>query len=333
MRVSIEDVPTDVRRRAARALEAAAASTLSRQKLGEARLGEEATPVYRPDLKEVAYWEFEVVGLQTVLPVDEGEAKEYDRGFIVVATGGHDVPIPHFSLETAPPSRQLEALVGDAAQIVKVDSLCYAAQDANGALLGHIGTMPPKLPTLAEGTKTTGGSATSLTAKGRDELVEDGDKAATARLRKSRTAPTIKDYGPWDSWEDLSRGYAQSYAPHLAALAQRAEHPWAVEALTDTYGQGIREGETLSVPLLERGDFTVEGPGAQFVESELNPQPLPPRLRLTAGDSRGARDTTFQVTFHYGRSTETLTYFIVPTGAPTETAPTVSPLGPVFGGR
>lgn len=333
MRVTMQDVPTEVRRRAARALDAALGSTLSRQKPGRARLGDEAMPVYRPDLDEIAYWEVEVIGITTALPVGMDEAKRFDRGFIVVSTGGHDVPIPHFSLEIAPPSRQLEARGGDVARIVKLDSLCYVAEDENGTMLGHIGSMPPKLPALPERRTSAAGWATSLTGKGRDELVEDGDKAATARLRRSRATRPIKEYGPWDSWAECTRGYAAAYAPHLAALTKRAEHPWAVEELTDTYGQGIREGDTLSVPLLERGDFTIEGPGAEFVTAELNPQPFPPRLTLTAGDSRGARDLTFHVTFHYGRATESLTFFILPSGAPTEIAPTISPLGPVFGGR
>lgn len=333
MRVTMDEVPMDVRRRGVRALEAALTSTLSRQELGKARLGDEVSPVYRPDLKEVAYWEFEVVGIKTALPIGKDEAKEFDRGFIVVATGAHDVPIPHFSLEIAPPSRQLEAGFGDAARIVKLDSLCYVAEDETGTMLGHIGTMPPKLPTLPRAPKSAAGWATSLTTSGRDEVVEDGDKAATARLSRSRTSRPIKDYGPWDSWDDCTRGYSDAYAPHLTALAQRATYPWAVEALTDKYGQGIREGDTLSVPLLERGDFTIEGPGAEFVAAELNPQPLPPRLNLTPRESRDARDLTFRVTFHYGRASESLTFFIVPSGAPTEIAPTVSPLGPVFGGR
>lgn len=333
MRVTMDEVPMDVRRRAVRALEAALTSTLSRQELGKARLGDEVSPVYRPDLKEVAYWEFEVVGITTVLPISTDEAKEFDRGFIVVATGAHDVPIPHFSLELAPPSRQLEAGFGDATRIVKLDSLCYVAEDEKGTMLGRIGTMPPKLPTLPRAPKSAAGWATSLTTSGRDEVVEDGDKASTARLSRSRTSRPIKEYGPWDSWDDCTRGYSDAYAPHLTALAQRATYPWAIEALTDKYGQGIREGDTLSVPLLERGDFTIEGPGAEFVSAELNPQPLPPRLSLTPRDSRGARDLTFRVTFHYGRATESLTFFIVPSGAPTEIAPTVSPLGPVFGGR
>ncbi len=333
MRVTMDEVPIEVRRRAARALEAALASTIGREKTGEARLGDEAAPIYRPDLKEVAYWELEVLGITTALPVGEDKLARSDRGFIVVATGAHDVPIPHFSLETAPPSRQLEARVGDIARLVKLDSLCYVGEDEKGTMLGHIGTMPPKLPAVPEGRISAAGWATSLTAKGRDELVEDGEKAATTRLRRSRAVRPIKEYGAWDSWAQCTRGYAAAYAPHLAALARRAEHPWAVEALTDTYGQGIREGDTLSVPLLERGDFSIEGPGAEFVAAELNPQPLPPRLRLTALDSRGARDLTVTVTFSYGRASESLMFFIVPSGAPTEIAPTMSPLGPVFGGR
>ena len=108
----------------------------------EARFGE-ANPVYRPDQREIAYWEIEIEGVETVLPVPEGEAKQYDKGFIVVATGAHDVPIPHFSLSQAPPSRQLDVL-GDIDRVVKLDSLCYAGQDKAGNLVAHPGTRPPK---------------------------------------------------------------------------------------------------------------------------------------------------------------------------------------------
>jgi hypothetical protein len=44
------------------------------------------------------------------------------------------------------------------------------------------------------------------------------------------------------------------------------------------------------------------------------------------------KDTSFEVVLHYGAFTETLSYFIVPEGAPTIVEPTKSGLGPVFCG-
>src|SRR6478609_920888 len=145
MRVQFEEVPLDVRRRAARAVAALVGDRLSPARLDQAepRFGE-AAPVYRPDVADIAYWEIEIAGLPTALPAREGEAGSDERGFIIIATGGHDVPVPHFSLDLAPPSRQLDQL-GTIDRVVKLDALCYAGLDDGGDLVGHIGTMPPKL--------------------------------------------------------------------------------------------------------------------------------------------------------------------------------------------
>jgi len=85
MRVPFEKVPIDVRRRAARALAALTTEHMwpGEQRKIEARFGD-ATPVYRPDQREIAYWEIEIEGVETVLPVPEGEASREGAG------GAHD---------------------------------------------------------------------------------------------------------------------------------------------------------------------------------------------------------------------------------------------------
>ncbi|MBK7821720.1 MAG: hypothetical protein IPJ61_11780 [Tessaracoccus sp.] len=331
MRVPIEKVPTEVRRRAARAVAAMTVEHLYPRldrRQPEPRFAEEATPVYRPDLDEVAYWEFELEGLLTALPVPDGEAKEYDRGFILVATGAHDVPVPHFSLDLAPPSRQLEVLVGEVPRLVKLDALCYAAEDDQGEYLAHIGTMPPKLQGLpAELPRRL---TTGYTTMPEGEA-EDGERMKPVRVRRSREKP-LEGYGPWDSWAELRKGYGECYRLHLAALAERAREPWEVEALTEKFGEGIHSGETRTVYLLQEGKYELRGPGADYVSAELNPQPLPPRLVLQPRADTSVKDTSFEVVLHYGHMSETLAYFIVPEGAPSIVEPTVSGLGPTLCG-
>lgn len=319
MRVPFEKVPIEVRRRAANAL---ATLTTDHMWPGEQRLVEpqfgEATPVYRPDLREVAYWEIELDGLKTTLPQPEGEAKDYDKGFIVVATGEHDVPVPHFSLSQAPPSRQLD-LLGDIDRVVKLDSLCYAGQDKAGNLVGHLGTMPPKiegLPAelpkkLPQGSATTTGAATDK---------QDGDGTDKVRLKKTREKrPTVS---AWRSWNELTKGYADSYRLHLASLAERAAPRWATEKLAEEFGEGIRSGQTHTVLLLGEGEVTLDGPGADLVAVELNPQPLPPSLLLTPKADLSVRDTSFTVVLTYGNGeVEKLPFFIVPDQAPTRFVP------------
>ena len=80
-------------------------------------------------------------------------------------------------------------------------------------------------------------------------------------------------------------------------------------------GQGIPEGDTLVVPLLRRGGFEVAGPGATLVTTRLDESSLPPRLTLTAKAAGDAGDTTFTVAFHYGETTERLSFFVAPGAA------------------
>ncbi len=319
MRVPTDKVPIDVRRRAARMLHSLVefATEKDRDRLLAATFGDEATPIHRPDIDDIAYWELEITGVTTLFPLEEGEADTYDRGFILVATGPHDVPIPHFSLDLAPPSRRLEKY-GDPARIVKLDSLCYVAEDDRGTMLGRIGTVPPKLAGLPDvlPKRLPQGYSVSVPVEGTSD-----EKPVTSKPRISREKRI--EVGAWRSWEELKSSYATTYRHHLAALATRAEHPWRIEELTEKYGQGIREGESIEVILLERADVKVDGPGADFVKVSLNPQPLPPRVRLTALHPKEA-DTTVVLTTSYG---ETLTFFVLPADAPTRVVPKDSPLG------
>lgn len=326
MRVPFEEVPLDVRRRAARAVAALVDDGLSPTRLrkAEPRFGE-ATPVYRPDVADVAYWEIEIAGLPTALPKPEGKAGRAEQGFIVVATGGHDVPVPHFSLDLAPPSRQLEEL-GVIERVVKVDALCYAGVDGNGGLVGHIGTMPPKLTGLPDDLpkRLPAGYATTVAVAA--AASKDADKTEPQRVRRSRDKRPVK-LEEWRSWNELIKGYADSYRFHLAELAERAASRWETEKLTDAYGEGIHSGAKHTVWLLEEGEFTIEGPAADLVSAELNPQPLPPKLVLRPRADVTVKDTSFEVHLRYRGNDERLRYFIVPANAPSTVVKHIGPLG------
>jgi hypothetical protein len=135
MRVKLDEVPLEIRRRAARHLEAVRGTPMA-PGADAAQLGEEACPVYRPDVKGVAYWELEIVPVRAATRGGaNGRPGSSDRGFMVVSTGAHDVPVPHWSVELEPPSRTLEAQAKDkqVARVVKLDTLADACEDAKGA--------------------------------------------------------------------------------------------------------------------------------------------------------------------------------------------------------
>ncbi|WP_372728835.1 hypothetical protein [Nocardioides sp.] len=326
MRVPFEEVPLDVRRRAARAVATLVGDKLSPTRLrkAEPRFGE-ATPVYRPDLRDIAYWEIEIAGLSTALPRPEGDTGRAEQGFILVSTGAHDVPVPHFSLDLAPPSRQLDEL-GSIHRVLKLDALCYAGVDRRGKLIGHIGSMPPKLAGVPRSLprQLPAGHATSVATAERG--TEDGEKAEGQRIKRSREKRPIK-LTEWRSWEELTKGYADTYRLHLSALAERAARQWETEELTDTYGEGIHSGTTHTVWLLEEGEFSLEGAGAELVRAELIAEPLPPKLVLKPRADVSVEDTNVEVHLRYANGEEVLRYFIVPDQAPSTAGASLGPLG------
>ena len=105
-----------------------------------ARLGR-SVPFYRPDVDGVAYYEFEVV----------------PTGFVIVATGPHDLPVTSFSILSTPQSRRLLAEVGpaaDAVRIYRLSDFAYVAEDAAARRVAQLGNLPFDAPRPGQVTRT-----------------------------------------------------------------------------------------------------------------------------------------------------------------------------------
>ncbi len=144
MKIKQQKVPPKLRRIAARHLESIRGTgmALNAQDL---YLSDTVCPIYRPDIKEPAYYEFQIIketrsnvdnrldltekigkinlyspasGLKEIYGTPEAIAKfktEYSvkfksgvQGFIIVSADKHDFPITHWSMESEPPSFLLE---------------------------------------------------------------------------------------------------------------------------------------------------------------------------------------------------------------------------------
>jgi hypothetical protein len=138
MRIPVDEVPLQFRRRAAQRVENIHGSGVPQREL--LRLGPEACAIHRPDLPEIAYYEFDV---QWARPSGSGSPQR--QGFVLASTGGHDFPIPDWSLERRAPSRELEheaKVAGkELAKVFRLDAMAYVGQSDDGevaAILGHI---------------------------------------------------------------------------------------------------------------------------------------------------------------------------------------------------
>jgi len=289
---------------------------------GAAQLGDEACPLYRPDVKEIAYWEFEIVGVKASARNgvnkngDRASAAKSDRGFVIVATGSHDVPVPHWSLELEPPSRSLErqSKEGTPARVVKLDSLAYACEDEKGTYLAHIGQFPPMpsgLPRALPKDQQPSSleSHPASPSKTDKRVAKQGVKQTGARTARPKLVA-------WPSWNQAKKQYASAYRLHLAALRARAEQAWAIEALVAKLGEGIHEGETVVVPLLRPGKAEVTGDGVASVSLRRLDR-VPPAVALVGGSAAEQKEQEFQLQLSYDDgTTETLPFFVVPKGTP-----------------
>lgn len=314
MRVKLQETPLKLRRIVANKLESIRGTPMAPNSKN-ARLGELACPVYRPDIEGVAYWEFEIAGLEKVQP-REHNGQSSGVGFMLVSTGSHDLPIPHWSLSIEPPSRALEkkAEKGNVARIIKLDTLAYTAENEKGEYLAHLGQMPPQIVGVRAVLAKLQGISTVSAAPAKPA---ENDAAPAELIVKNEgvKVPNIK-LNPWRSWTAAKSGYAKTYQRHLEALAARSAEAWKIEDLIAKFGEGIHEGQTLSVPLLQPGKFKLTGEGSKFVKlTRLDLSP--PVLTLEALPSAEKKEINFQLDIAYqDGSSETLFFFVVPKDTP-----------------
>jgi len=297
-------IPTPIRRRAAQHLESIRGTPMAPFADG-ATLGNDVWPIYRPDLEEVAYYEFTVelgskarqlvtsaAGLSALFGAERDSTRlkakksatgariarpgaNGGQGFIVVATGPHDFPIPHWSLDRPPVSIQLASAAEQGVgfeRITKIDSLAYVAESKDGGLVAQVGQMPALLAGLPHDLSRAGGEISTLLAEPAGDIPND-DKAEGIEHRVKREGAAPPDLKPIDvdGWPAFRERYADSFGPFLDQLRRQAAGAWEIEALIDEFGEGIHVGQAYRIPLLNREAVVdLGGAGASLVRAQID---------------------------------------------------------------
>jgi hypothetical protein len=330
MKVPISDVPMRLRRTAMRHLDSMRDSEIRGSSSRDTEFGAEAWPIYRPDLSDVAYWELEL--LSTDEDGNKGGSKggrqpttssngQAARGFVIVATGDHDFPIPHWSLERPPVSYQLEqeaAKTGKViARIYRLDALAYLAEDDQGNEIARSG----QSPALPEGVsiRTEGIEVSSLIARPKSKGDDaQADKLDFALERKGPKDPDLKLVDPKE-WRNLKKEYRGRYEPFLDEVRKRAANAWKVDRDVEEFGEGLMAGDTFDVRMLERnGKVEVTGKGKKDVTVEVDDKRRGPPLvrgKSNKGQHKEELDFELRLTYESGED-ETLRYFIVSPDTP-----------------
>jgi hypothetical protein len=342
MKIPQHQIPTDVRRKAARHLESLRGTRMGRG-AEHARLSQEVCPIYRPDISGVAYYEFTVElhsesarrvmtapalasGLlppsASPTPSASGATNEDAgaQGFIIVSAGEHDFPIPHWSLERPPVSAQLQALAKargrTVARIYKLDALAYLAEDEGGQEATRLGQAPSWIEGAPEDLRPFHGHISSAIARPGGEK-DDASIAGSAHqvklVARGEPPPQLRLVNP-SSWPKMKERYAARFGPFLEELKNKAAGSWEIEKTIAKFGEGVAVGEAHRVPLLHpEAIVELTGEGAGAVEFHMREKSSgPPGLELHARKPSREREGGFEVHITYPEGVrERLRYFVI----------------------
>lgn len=307
MRIKQKDVPIKFRRIAIDHLESIRNSQIGLN-TQDLYLGDDVCPIYRADIDSAAYYEFQVLkatrenvdnrkdllsdvkkinlftetGFKAVYSTPDALKKLKDvvdvrllddvQGFIMVSAGKHDFPVPHWSLESAPPSFYIEheanSLRKKLSKIFKVDTLAYLGEDANGEEIAHLGSIPPVIKGLPVDLKEFEGvisSSVSDLRSSKNRFMDDSHKLSQGRT--INRGPKPKDFTFVEStWKTLKKEFKTSFKPMLEMLKANAKTTWDTQIMIEEMGEGIIAGQVFNIAPLEK-EFTVEisGEAAEFV--------------------------------------------------------------------
>ena len=307
MRIRKEKVPVALRRKAAQLLESLRGTPMG-EGLESATLADDVTPMYRPDMQGVAYYEF---------AFDRKDGVQAERrGFIVVSAGDHDFPRAHWSAGRPPVSDELVSKAGrkakKIARIYKVDSLGYVGEDDGGEEAARAGEVPLLFTTPEDAQPTV--ISESSTPSTTEADAKSGGQAKHALKKNSDAKPGIQIRRDVASWKQLKNEYGKTLGKPLLALRGQARKAWEIDALAEKFGEGLFAGEPFRVALLEPGaKWDASGDGAALTDIRLIEHGGgAAALELLARDvpPAGGADLTLVISYPSGLE-EKLKFFIV----------------------
>jgi hypothetical protein len=249
-------------------------------------------------------------------------ARGTSHGFIVASAGPHDFPIPHWSLESPPPSRLLERLAADdgkeITRVIKLDALAYVGEDADGERVATLGDLPKLVTGLPRDLRKRSPGISSLIARPPGDMTDDAPEGEHRIERLGGGAPELKPVEV-EGWQDFKDRYADSFGPFLAQLEQQAQEAWEIDRLVREFGEGIIVGESHRVPLLhEEAKIEVGGDAASSVSVRMIERSgAPPVVAIHANSLPEDPKADLELRISYAnQEEERLSFFVVSRDVP-----------------
>ncbi len=310
---ALATLPPDLYRRALRHLDSLRGSPMAPGWNASARLSSVAYPLFRPDLGDsVAYYDIPVY--TSTLAAAQRDAAAFNplvpAGFIIVSTGEHDFPIPHWNFEGQSPTMLLRALANQnqfpAVRFFRMDALNYVAQDANGNKVAELGTPVNRIINQAKFMTTTV-ELSSKTWSAIGDGSDVGNALGIGLQSAQEISHSLSSSGPatgtfqlasWNSLSELKDGYAESYGTMIDSLRYQASGDWLVERTASEIGEALRKGDVYTLSLLSpTATVTLSGAGIGFVQREdFTGTTGLPAVRLTVIQDQAGAEVPFTAT-------------------------------------
>jgi hypothetical protein len=307
----------ELRRRAVRHLEAMRGTPMA-PNADASQLGDEACPIYRPDVKGIAYWELEIAGVKSVSRKSRRRRQapaEHER---LHRRLDRQARRACAALELRARAAEPRPRSADEGRTGREGREARLARIRGGGCEGQVPDAPRPVPADAE--RAPGRAAEGASGRLARVASHDGDedrqrvaKQAAKRTGQKATKPKVE---PWPTWGQAKKQYATAYKLHLGALKEHAAPAWEIEDLVAKFGEGIHQGDRVIVPLLGAGKAELAGDGAKSVKMRMLDR-NPPAVELLVGGAAEKQEQEFQLKLTYrGGASETLTFFVVPEGTP-----------------
>lgn len=309
--VMAENVPAEVLRRATEFLEELRGSDLAPE-WREARINPEIRILYRPDIREPAYYEAIVEK-----PVVGGFEP---AGYIQLAAGEHDYPIVNWDMTGMSNTQELQELAPLGAvltEVYRLNTLSYVSEYEELTAIGittvttdviNLGVLPNKI----EGLET-------LPEEPFELVTQSIDSDGKEEYDGPEELPLLEE-SAWESWEALKAGYLEEYTPLLNSLKQRASSRWELQENLKQYGETLYKGnqrKIFGLASMTISTIEVSGDGADpkfLKQEEMKEGETLTGLVITVLDEPEDLKTLLPVivTVNYtSGSSETLKYAIV----------------------
>ncbi|MFN8490831.1 MAG: VWA domain-containing protein [Caldilineaceae bacterium] len=304
--VPVDQIDPKLRRKAAQFIEQMRGGPLA-PGWDNVELGPLATPLYRPDLADPAYYEFLVVDASQV---NAAASVNPTHGFIMLSTADHDFPIAHWNFTGESPTQALNRMAGEAgkqaAKFFKLDSLAYAAEDANGDRVATLGNDPLKVTGATTDWLSKTVDLSGSTWQTNQATSNDNDPNAL-QGKLTKTGPESNQdlkFEAWDSWQSLKSNFKQVYNVYLQDLHNQAAVDWQIDQFAEQTGEGLHKGDVYTLTLLTTDPPTIalsgDGANPKYIKTEtLNRAPLPAALRITVLDAEKGQALPLNVTITY----------------------------------